>query len=111
MRRLINAVAQVFLDKGYTGLGVNKLARIAGVYRKLTYRYFQSFDGLVEAYICETDYWMQISDQLSQLPVPKDMLEIKHMLAGMLKNQFVLSGTQRMQELILGDLLAIMFLR
>ncbi|MCQ6959110.1 TetR/AcrR family transcriptional regulator [Mucilaginibacter aquariorum] len=34
-RKLINAVAQVFKNEGYAGLGVNKIARLAGTDKKL----------------------------------------------------------------------------
>jgi AcrR family transcriptional regulator len=34
-RKLINAVAFIFRNKGYAGLGLNKVARLAGVNKKL----------------------------------------------------------------------------
>lgn len=41
-RKLIYAVGEIFKTEGPSGLGVNKVARIAGVNKKLFYRYFTS---------------------------------------------------------------------
>lgn len=43
-RRLIDAVGEIFRTSGYPGLGVNKVAKAAGVSKELIYRYFGSFD-------------------------------------------------------------------
>ncbi|MCD8739033.1 TetR/AcrR family transcriptional regulator [Mucilaginibacter roseus] len=106
-RRLIAAVAHVFKNEGHTGLGVNKIARLAGVDKKLIYRYFGSFDRLVEAYVVETDYWMRFVDQLHELKVPENMQEMKRLLAYVLKNQFrYFYEDKEMQRLILWELAA-----
>jgi AcrR family transcriptional regulator len=39
-RKLIDAVGEVFPKEGHTGLGVNKVAKQAGVTKKLIYDYF-----------------------------------------------------------------------
>ena len=72
-RKLVAAVAHIFQTEGYVGLGVNKVAKLAGVSKKLIYRYFGSFERLIEAYVMETDYWMQFSAELRQLTTPKDI--------------------------------------
>lgn len=46
-RKLITAVAHTFRTEGYGGLGVNKVAKLAGVSKKLIYRYFGGFDRLI----------------------------------------------------------------
>lgn len=104
-RRLINAVTEVFKSEGYAGLGVNKIARVAGVNKKLIYRYFGSFENLIEAYVVETDYWMQFADHLRQLTVPKDLVQTKRLIGQVLKNQFIyFHADPGMQELILWEL-------
>ena len=73
-RKLIDAVADIFRTEGYAGLGVNKVAKIAGVHKKLIYRYFGGFEQLVEAYVVETDYWINSrwSDWCSECCIRKD---------------------------------------
>lgn len=104
-RRLIDAVAKIFQLEGHAGLGVNKVARVAGVNKKLIYRYFGSFEDLVEAYVVETDYWMQFADHMRQLTIPKDLVQTKRLIGQLLKNQFIyFHADQGMQELILWEL-------
>jgi AcrR family transcriptional regulator len=106
-RKLINAVAQVFRKEGHAGLGVNKIARLAGTDKKLIYRYFGSFEHLVEAYVVETDYWMRFVDQLNELKVPESMEEMKRLLGYVLKNQFLyFYEDKEMQQLIFWELAA-----
>jgi len=103
-RRLIDAVAHVFRTEGYAGLGVNKISRIAGVNKKLIYRYFKSFDRLVEAYVVETDYWMKFAECMRHLPLPEGMEETQHFIASALKEQFkYFYAEPEMQQLILWE--------
>lgn len=103
-RRLIEAVAHIFRTEGYAGLGVNKTARIAGVNKKLIYRYFGTFDRLIEAYVVETDYWVKFSESLRHLSTPQGMDETKHFIASVLKEQFQYFYTvKEMQQLILWE--------
>lgn len=104
-RKLITAIGHVFQTEGYAGLGVNKVAKLAGVSKKLIYRYFGSFERLIEAYVMETDYWMQFSGELRQLSTPKDMEGTKRLIGYILKNQFLyFQSDKAMQELILWEL-------
>jgi AcrR family transcriptional regulator len=74
-RKLIDAVAVIFRTEGYTGLGVNKVVKIADVHKKVIYRYFGGFEQLAEAYIVETDYWMKFADHM---PTASRLLRIKN---------------------------------
>ena len=104
-RKLIEAVAVIFRTEGYRGLGVNKVAKLAGVHKKLIYRYFGGFEQLVEAYVVETDYWMQFADHMRQLTLPKDINETKNLIGHLLKNQFLyFQADEQMQQLILWEL-------
>jgi hypothetical protein len=94
-RKLIDAVGQVFRTEGYAGLGnnkttgiggVNKVARIAGVNKKLIYR-------------------LRFSDMMKELQVLRGMEETKKLIGQVLKNQFEYFANEReMQELILWEL-------
>jgi AcrR family transcriptional regulator len=56
-KRLISAVGSLLAKKGFKGLGINALAREAGVDKVLIYRYFGGLPGLISAYGKEGDFW------------------------------------------------------
>ncbi len=45
--KLIDAVAEIIQTEGYTKLGINHIARMAGVHKKSVYRYFGSVSNLI----------------------------------------------------------------
>lgn len=55
--RLIQAVGKVLAEVGFQRLGVNMVAREAGVDKKLIYRYFNGLNGLVAAYGETVEFW------------------------------------------------------
>jgi AcrR family transcriptional regulator len=59
---LIQAVGELLADKGFTHLGVNALARRAGVDKVLIYRYFGGLPGLIKAFGQESDFWPSIEE-------------------------------------------------
>ena len=59
---LIQAVGEVLGAKGFTGLGVNAVARQAGVDKVLIYRYFGGMAGLIKAFGQEGDFWPSIEE-------------------------------------------------
>ena len=61
-RLLIVAVGDVLRDKGFTGLGVNAVARQAGVDKVLIYRYFGGLPGLIKAFGQKGDFWPSIEE-------------------------------------------------
>lgn len=64
MSKLINAVGEVIQNQGYFKLGVNNIARTAGVNKKLIYKYFGNVESLIKSYIMERDYWLVFNEQL-----------------------------------------------
>lgn len=61
---LIKAVNELIEENGFEGLGINAVAAKAGVSKMLIYRYFNSLDGLIAAYIQQHDYWINFDEQL-----------------------------------------------
>lgn len=55
--KLIKTVGKVVAEVGFQRLGVNLVAREAGVDKKLIYRYFQGLQGLVAAYGRTVEFW------------------------------------------------------
>jgi len=56
-KRLIDAVGTLLAKKGFKALGINALARQAGVDKVLIYRYFGGLPGLIAAYGKEGNFW------------------------------------------------------
>jgi AcrR family transcriptional regulator len=59
--KLINAVGELIVGEGFESLGVRKVAEQAGVNKTLIYRYFESLDGLIYAYMKKHDFWLNTS--------------------------------------------------
>ena len=55
-QRLLGAVGEVLVERGYAGIGVNAIAKKAGVDKVLIYRYFNDLDGLLEAFVLRKDF-------------------------------------------------------
>ncbi len=72
--KLIRAVGEVLAQSGFSGLGVNAVAKQAGVDKVLIYRYFHDFDSLCVTFARSTDFWPDIAeiipDQQSFLALP-----------------------------------------
>ncbi len=66
-RKLIDAVGQIIRSKGISAVRISTVARIAGVDRKLVYRYFGNLDNLTETYVTENDYWLLFTDHFKTL--------------------------------------------
>lgn len=56
-QRLIETVGRLLARSGFAALGVNALAREAGVNKVLIYRYFDGLPNLLKAYCERGDFW------------------------------------------------------
>ena len=61
-RRLIAAVGRVLARQGFRAVGVNAVAREAGVDKVLIYRYFDGLSGLVAVFSREGDFWPDLDE-------------------------------------------------
>lgn len=60
--RLIGAVGSLLAREGFKGLGVNAVAREAGVDKVLIYRYFGGLPELIAAFGREGNFWPSIKE-------------------------------------------------
>ena len=67
-KRLIDAVGKLLSKGGFKGLGVNKVAREAGVDKVLIYRYFNGMPGLVAAFSRTVDFWPGVDELMGTEP-------------------------------------------
>ncbi len=66
-KALIEAVVSIALRDGLASLGVNAIAREAGVDKVLIYRYFKNLDGLYEAVCAKADLWWNVDEIVNQI--------------------------------------------
>ncbi len=65
---ILDALERILVEKGFTGVGVNAVAREAGVDKVLIYRYFGSMEGLLEAFRDGKDLGLNITEILDEFP-------------------------------------------
>jgi len=77
--KILKAVGEVIEQHGTEKVGVNLIARTAGVNKVLIYRYFNSVDGLMEQYVTSGEYTSTTGeDYLGNIGVvtPEDRVKI-----------------------------------
>ena len=70
---IIRAVDRIIKADGFTALGINAIAKEAGVSKVLIYRYFGNFDGLIRRWTESTSYW---NEQIQQVDLNQSPSEI-----------------------------------
>lgn len=63
-RAILQALEEQICDTGMAGVGINSVAKRAGVSKELIYRYFDGMSGLMMAWMKEQDFWTKRSDLL-----------------------------------------------
>lgn len=80
--KLTLAVEALILEEGFGAIGVNALARRAGVDKVLIYRYFGGLPGLLAAYGEHGDFWWQVEDLMAEpLADGGDLRELPNVLS------------------------------
>jgi len=79
--KLINALGELIAENGFEKLGVNKVAERAGLSKNLIYRYFESLDGLIYAYMKKHDFWVN-----APMEIP-DVSDLKGYLKKFIRKQ------------------------
>ncbi len=62
--KLVSSVGELIGRKGFNAVGVNAVARTAGVDKVLIYRYFDGLEGLYKAYAASADFWPSVEEIL-----------------------------------------------
>jgi AcrR family transcriptional regulator len=71
--KILQAVGQVLATSGFQGLGINAIARAAGVDKVLIYRYFKDVPTLLKTFAQSGEYVGSLERFLAQ--VPDDQLQ------------------------------------
>lgn len=83
-RRLLDAVGDIIKKSGTGGLGVNKVAKKAGVSKILIYRYFGNLEQLIKTYVLEKDFWTNYKAD----PYRPDNASLRENIGNLLLRQF-----------------------
>ncbi|HWB95555.1 MAG TPA: TetR/AcrR family transcriptional regulator [Bryobacteraceae bacterium] len=67
---ILNAVGRLLARSGFRELGVNSIAREAGVDKVLIYRYFGGLPELLKAFAEETDFWPDLEELERETETP-----------------------------------------
>jgi len=59
-QRFLDAVEEILTTKGFAALKVNDIAKVAGLDKKLIYKYFGGTDQLMDEYIQTKDFWSNV---------------------------------------------------
>jgi AcrR family transcriptional regulator len=65
--KILQAVGQVLATSGFQGLGINAIARVAGVDKVLIYRYFEDLPTLLKTFAQSGEYVGSLDRFLAQL--------------------------------------------
>ena len=94
--KLVKAVGEVLAERGFAKLGVNAVARQAGVDKVRIYRYVDDFDGLMQAYATSSDFWpssiellgdAEAREQLKTMPFAKAFATVFRRYANALRSR------------------------
>ena len=85
-RRLIQVIGEILDTDGFQGLGVNKVAKRAGMDKVLIYRYFGGLPELVLAFSKTVDFWPSLDELLGEHPDQLDDLGPEEQLAFFFKS-------------------------
>lgn len=65
-QKFLNAVGKLLRTKGFSALKVNDIAAVAGLDKKLIYKYFGGRDQLVDQYLVSIDFWSNVKQDDAQ---------------------------------------------
>ena len=81
--KLIKAVGSILSKNGFSGIGINAVAREAGVDKVLIYRYFGGLPQLISAFGCEGNFWPSVEElaggdieKFGQLPLEEKLSQL-----------------------------------
>lgn len=81
--KFIKAVGSILSKNGFAGIGINAVAREAGVDKVLIYRYFGGLPQLISAFGCEGNFWPSVEElaggdieKFGQLPLEEKLSQL-----------------------------------
>lgn len=102
-RNIIDAVSSIIVNEGFSRLGINRIAKVAGCDKVLIYRYFGGLEGLLGQWAKENDYYSFAIDMF------KDKINSSNEMRSVAKEILLqqirfMRESRMMQELLLWEL-------
>jgi len=104
-QKLILGVHQILLSRGFQAVGINAVAKQAGLNKVLIYRYFGGLDGLLAAYAEKMDPFPKIVYLTEQLIKERDLSAPEQIAAAILESMIdELLGNRHFMEMLKWEL-------
>ncbi|MDR3625256.1 MAG: TetR/AcrR family transcriptional regulator, partial [Ignavibacteriaceae bacterium] len=104
-QKLLDAVSKIILRDGFKSVGINTIAKEAGVDKVLIYRYFGSLEGLLKIYISQKDYFGNLKEFIGgpeEIKTTDQAIEAaKKVFIGQLRS---IRKNKELQEILLWEL-------
>ena len=86
-KKLINATKKILAEKGFQNIGINSIAREAGVDKVLIYRYFGGLEQLLRVLAKSSDFWPTIEEMAGGSREDIQSMDIKKLSTNILKGR------------------------
>lgn len=104
-KNLLEAVSQIIETDGFTKIGINRIAKIAGCDKVLIYRYFGGLEGLLVEWAKRHDYYSFTYSEFIETIKVAENKDIRQIVKDVLMRQLhYLKGNVLMQELLVWEL-------
>lgn len=104
-KNLLEAVSQIIETDGFTKIGINRIAKIAGCDKVLIYRYFGGLEGLLVEWAKRHDYYSFAYSEFIETIKVAENKDIRQIVKDVLMRQLhYLKGNVLMQELLVWEL-------
>lgn len=102
-QNIIDATGEIIRADGFRAVTYTKVAKIAGIDRKLIYDYFGNLEELVACYLKQNDYW----DRVENEKIENATEEItKEFMSKLLQEQYnFFESSPKMQNIVLWELM------
>ena len=85
--KIKNAVGELLVQQGMREMGVNSIAKQAGVDKVLIYRYFGNLEELLQAFAQESNLWPSLGELFGEKTAIKRTSDIKEVISSFLNGQ------------------------
>lgn len=101
-QKILAGLERLITREGFTGVGVNAVAREAGIDKVLIYRYFGSMEGLLKTFADEKKFCPRLADLFDDIPEGTPLHEIATRIV--IEHARALQSSPLAQELVCWEL-------